>query len=91
MLGSQLAFRFPASSQQLELAAPIGGDFLHPSIVAVMAAAASASGIPGLIVPLTIVSAAVLGPVQAAIAVLLGVIVGSQFLFALLKSSVVTA
>jgi uncharacterized membrane protein YdjX (TVP38/TMEM64 family) len=51
-----------------------------------MAAAASASGIPGLIVPLTIVSAAIFGPVQAAIAVLLGVIAGSQFLFVLLKS-----
>ena len=70
----------------MALMAPIGGDFVSLSIVAVMAAAASASGIPGLIVPITIVSAAVFGPVQAAIAILLGVIAGSQFLFALLKS-----
>ena len=65
--------------------APIGGGFISLSLVAIMAAAASASGIPGLIVPLTILSAAVLGPVPAAIAVLLGVIAGSQVLFALLK------
>ena len=64
---------------------PIGGGSLGLSMVAAVAAAASASGLPGIIVPLTVVSAAVLGPVQAAIAVLLGVIVGSQFLFALLK------
>ena len=84
--GSQLALLVPGSSQQMDLMAPIGGDSLSLSIVAAMAAAASASGIPGLIVPLTVVSAAVLGPVQAAIAVLLGVVAGSQFLFALLKS-----
>lgn len=56
------------------------------AMVLVMAAMISASGIPGLIVPITIVAAALFGPAPAAIAVLIGVVAGSQFLFVSLRS-----
>ncbi|MFC7537878.1 VTT domain-containing protein [Sphingomonas sp. GCM10030256] len=58
---------------------------LLTATVFLSAMALSGLGIPGFIVPLSLVSAALLGPFASAGAVLLGLLAGSQLLFLVLR------
>jgi uncharacterized membrane protein YdjX (TVP38/TMEM64 family) len=55
------------------------------AIVLLVAGGASATGMPGVIIPLTVLAAATLGPLPATVAVLAGVVGGSQLLFWLMQ------
>jgi uncharacterized membrane protein YdjX (TVP38/TMEM64 family) len=63
----------------------ITGEFSGFLLVMIVSGLASAIGVPGVVIPLTVISAAMLGPLPAAAAVLIGVMAGSQLLFALLR------